>query len=312
MKPHCDNRPRIVSLIASATEIIHALGMGDHQVGRSHECDFPSSVFSLPVCTAPKFSVAGSSREIDSRVKATLRSATSVYDVFEDILEQLRPTHIVTQSQCDVCAVSLRDVEQALAGRLGCAARIVSLEPNCLADIWNDIRSVSESLEISPRGEGLIVTLQSRLSSLACHADLAQTKPRVACLEWVEPLMAAGNWVPELVNMAGAIDLFGQAGKHSPWMSWDQLVTGDPEVIVVMPCGFDLKKTAEEMYWLVDRVGWSDLRAVKNGRVYPTDGNQFFNRPGPRIVESLQILGEVLHPDLFEPKLMNSGWQPLA
>lgn len=303
--------PRIVSLIASATEIIHALGMGNHQVGRSHECDFPASVLSLPVCTAPKFSISGNSQEIDQRVKATLRSAISVYDVFEDILEQLRPTHIVTQSQCDVCAVSVRDVEQAVANRVGCDAQIVSLEPNCLADIWNDIRSVAESLQISKRGDDLINTLQAKLTEIACQAGLAQTKSRVACLEWIEPLMAAGNWVPELISMAGGINLFGEAGKHAPWMTWEQLVSADPDVIVAMPCGFDLGKTAAEMYWLVDRVGWSDLRAVKDRRVFMTDGNQFFNRPGPRIVESLQILGEILHPQLFRTKLMGTGWQPL-
>jgi iron complex transport system substrate-binding protein len=303
--------PRIVSLIASATEIIHALGMGNHQVGRSHECDFPPSALSLPVCTAPKFSISGNSQEIDQRVKATLSSAISVYEVFEDILEQLRPTHIITQSQCEVCAVSLRDVEQAVAGRLGCDAQIVSLEPNCLADIWNDIQSVSESLQIPKRGDDLITSLQAKLRTIACQAGLAQTKPRVACLEWIEPLMAAGNWVPELVAMAGGVNLFGEAGKHSPWMTWEQLVAGNPDVIVVMPCGFDLGKTAEEMYWLVDRVGWSDLRAAKDGRVYVTDGNQFFNRPGPRVVESLQILGEVLYPQLFGTKLMGTGWQPL-
>ena len=304
--------PRIVSLIASATEIVHALGMGDHQVGRSHECDFPFSVRSLPVCTAPKFSVSGNSREIDERVKGTLRSAISVYDVFEDILEELRPTHIVTQSQCDVCAVSLRDVEQAVSGRLGCAAQIVSLEPNCLDDIWYDIRSVAEALAISVQGNDLVTTLQAGVRTIADRASTAQAKPRVACLEWIEPLMAAGNWIPKLVSMAGGINLFGEAGKHSPWMTWEQLVASDPEIIVVMPCGFDLRKTAEEMYWLVDHVGWSDVRAVKDGRVYIADGNQFFNRPGPRVVESLQILGEVMHPGLFEPTLLGTGWQPLA
>lgn len=302
---------RIVSLIASATEIIHALGMGNLQVGRSHECDFPPSVLSLPVCTEPKFSISGNSQEIDQRVKATLRSAISVYDVFEHILEQLRPTHIVTQSQCDVCAVSVRDVEQAMASRLGCDAQIVSLEPNCLADIWKDVRSVSESLQISKRGDDLITTLQAKLREIACQARLAQTKPRVVCLEWIEPLMAAGNWVPELVSLAGGINLFGEAGKHSPWMTWEQLVSADPDVIVAMPCGFDSGKTAAEMYWLADRVGWSDLRAVKARRVFVTDGNQFFNRPGPRLVESLQILGEILHPQFFGTKLMGLGWQPL-
>ena len=301
--------PRIVSLIASATEIVHALGMGDCMVARSHECDFPSSVLSLPVCTSPKFAVSGNSREIDTLVKETLQTALSVYEVDEELLERLQPSLIVTQSQCDVCAVSLRDVEAALSRRLTCRPQIVSLQPNALADIWNDIRSVASALDIAVTGEQLVAKLNHHLNAIAVRALASHRRPTVACLEWIEPLMAGGNWVPELVEMAGGINLFGVAGKHSPWLDWNELCRRDPDCLVVMPCGFDLDRTEKEMYWLAERPEWKSLRAVKSAQVYLTDGNQYFNRPGPRVVETLQILAEILHPEHFPPEFEGMGWK---
>jgi iron complex transport system substrate-binding protein len=290
--------PRIVSLIATATEIVHALGELDHLVGRSHECDYPAEVLSLPVCTEPRIAVDGDSREIDRLVKEAVREAISVYRVFDDVLERLQPTHIITQVQCEVCAVSLRDVEESVARRLASAPQIVPLSPNSLADIWDDIRRVARSLEIEERGDALIARLQQSMREISARAEAQPERPRVACIEWIEPLMAIGNWTPELVRMARGVNLFGEAGAHSPWMTWEQLVERDPDVIVTMPCGFDLERTSGEMHWLTDRPGWRDLRAVRSGQVYISDGNQFFNRPGPRVVESLQILAEILHPAL--------------
>jgi iron complex transport system substrate-binding protein len=301
--------PRIISLIASATEIVHALGMGDFMVARSHECDFPSSVLSLPVCTSPKFAISGNSREIDALVKGTLQTALSVYEVDEELLERLQPTLIVTQSQCDVCAVSLRDVEAALSRNLTCHPQVVSLQPNALADIWNDIQRVASALNMAVTGEQLVEKLNQYLNATSVRALASPKRPTVACLEWIEPLMAGGNWVPELVEMAGGANLFGVAGKHSPWLEWNDLCHLDPDCIVVMPCGFDLDRTEKEMYWLADRREWESLRAVKGGHVYLTDGNQYFNRPGPRVVETLQILAEILHPELFPTELEGKGWK---
>jgi len=301
--------PRIVSLIASATEIVDALGEFANLVGRSHECDFPEAVVRLPICTRPAIPVSGDSREIDRLVKDRLREAISVYEVFPDVLERLQPTHIITQTQCEVCAVSLKDVEAALAGGLASNPELVPLHPNCLADVWDDIRRVARALGIAVRGEAVIAGLQARMSAVSRRALDCSHRPTVACIEWLEPLMAAGNWVPELVEMAGAQNLFGQAGAHSPWMDWRQLADADPDVIVTMPCGFDLERTGSEMYWLTGRPEWSKLRAVQNDQVYLADGNQYFNRPGPRIVESLQILAEILHPESFEPKLKGAAWR---
>ena len=300
---------RIVSLIASASEIVHALGLTPYQVARSHECDYPPEILPLPICTKPSFPISGNSAEIDRLVKERIASALSVYEVFEDVLDTLRPTHIVTQTQCRVCAVSLEDVERALARSLTSRPKLVPLEPNNLEDIWSDIRRVADACGVAATGEEMVLGYQDRMRQTSAEARRALARPRVACIEWHEPLMAAGNWVPELVEMAGAENLFGQSGGHSPWMTWDELIASDPDVIITMPCGFDLQRTGDEMYWLTDNPNWSKLRSVQNGQVYLTDGNQYMNRPGPRVVESLQILAEILHPDQFEPKLKNLGWR---
>jgi iron complex transport system substrate-binding protein len=303
--------PRIVSLIASATEIVCALGFEGQLVGRSHECDYPESVRRLPVCTAPKFDVEGSSREIDERVKTLLGDALSVYRVDADRLRELEPDVIVTQSHCEVCAVSLRDVERAVCSWLRACPKLVSLSPNRLADVWTDIELVAEALDARERGDELIRTLQSRMTAIEEKARSLPSRPTVACIEWIDPLMAAGNWMPELVEMAGGVNLFGEAGKHSPGMTWEQLVERDPDVIVALPCGFDLARTRREMPALTGRPEWPRLRAVRGGRVFLTDGNQYFNRPGPRLVESLEILAETLHPEAFRFGHEASGWQRL-
>lgn len=283
--------PRIVSMIASATEIVDALGMLDDMVARSHECDYPERVRELPACTRPRIDVNADSREIDRAVKERAHTSISIYEVLDDVLERARPTHILTQVQCEVCAVSLRDVEQALARGVTGNPEIVSLQPDSLAMIWEDIRRVARALGIEARGEGVIAEKQRRMEAMRGSVTGA---PRVACIEWIEPLMAAGNWTPELIGMAGAINLFGESGRHSPWMTWEELKAADPDAVIVAPCGFDLARTEREMHWLTERADWPELRAVRQGRVYLADGNQYFNRPGPRVVETLGIVCEIL------------------
>jgi iron complex transport system substrate-binding protein len=287
---------------------VHALGLGQFQVGRSHECDFPASVAALPVCTRPAIEVSGSSADIDQRVKERIASALSVYEVDSALVKSLRPTHIITQTQCKVCAVSLEDVERAIQTELSIEARVVSLEPYALADVWLDIEHVASACRCPESGRTLVRALQKRMQSIEKRA-MAGARQRIAAIEWLEPLMAGGNWVPELIELARGENLFGVAGQHSPWMSWEKVVAADPDVIVALPCGFDLERTRGEMYWLSNRAGWSDLQAVRTGRVFVCDGNQFMNRPGPRLVESLRIFAEILHPDLFEPTLEHAGWE---
>ncbi|MCE7948175.1 MAG: cobalamin-binding protein [Chloroflexi bacterium CFX4] len=302
---------RIVSLLPSSTEIVCALGMADQLVGRSHECDYPEAVKTVPVCTAPKFDPHGSSAQINERVRAVLNEAISVYRVDEALLQTLQPNVIVTQSLCEVCAVSLADVQQAVC-TWSSEAQIVSLEPNHLADIWADIRRVAEALGVPERGAAVVAALQARMAAISAQARTLPERPSVVCIEWADPLMAAGNWLPEMVEMAGGTNLFGEAGQHSPWLTWDALRAADPEIIILMPCGFDMARTAQDVPILQGLEGWSALRAVQDGRIYLTDGNQYFNRPGPRLAESLEILAEIVHPEHFSFGHEGSGWQRLA
>jgi iron complex transport system substrate-binding protein len=278
--------PRVVSLIASATEIVHALGQIESLVGRSHECDYPERVRSLPVCTRPRIPVEAGSRDIDQLVHQAARTSISIYEVFDDVIDRLQPTHILTQIHCEVCAVSLRDVERALSRGIQCRPAIVSLQPDSLADIWEDIRRVARALDIPECGEELVASLIRRTTPRVEPSG----GPSVACIEWIEPLMAAGNWTPELIRLAGGVNLFGEAGKHSPYMTWDALAAADPDVLIVAPCGFDLGRTIAELHWLTERPGWRRLQAVRAGRAYAADGNAYFNRPGPRVVETLDII----------------------
>jgi iron complex transport system substrate-binding protein len=301
--------PRIVSLIASATEIVAALGFENDLVGRSHECDYPPTVLRLPVCTEPKFNVHGSSYDIDQRVKAILQEAASVYRVHADMLKELQPDVILTQAQCEVCAVSLNDVEQVMCDWLGSRPVVVSLKPDGLADVWRDVDAVARALGVPDRGKQVIKQLQQRMAAIAARCRDLPRKPTVGCIEWIEPLMASGNWMPELVEMAGGVNLFGIAGQHAPWLTWEELVGRDPEVLIALPCGFDLPRTRQEMGQLAEKEEWPGLRAVRTGRVFVTDGNQYFNRPGPRLVESLEILAEILHPGQFAFGHEGTGWQ---
>jgi iron complex transport system substrate-binding protein len=304
-------RMRVVSLIASSTEIVCALGLREQLVGRSHECDYPPSVRELPVCTEPKFA-DGTSYQIDERVKAILQEGLSVYRVDAEALDELGPDVIITQTQCDVCAVSLADVEEAVCRMVRSRPRIVSMEPNALDDIFADIRKVAEALAVPDRGAELVDALRRRMDAVQRQTAAIEERPSVACIEWVEPLMAAGNWMPELVELAGGRSVIGRAGEHAPWTSLEQLVELDPDVIIAMPCGFDIRRTLAEMPTLTAKPAWSNLRAVATGRAYVADGNQYFNRPGPRVAEALEIMAEMLHPQDCDFGHRNKGWQPLS
>ncbi len=300
---------RVVSLLPSSTEIIHALGCGEHLVGRSHECDYPDDITALPACTAPKFDPNGTSREIDERVKAVLQEAVSVYSVDTALLDELAPDLVVTQSQCELCAVSLADVQAAVRKLVRSRPEVLSLEPNALGDVWHDIASVAAALGVRESGDALLADLHERLGAISRCAQETDRRPRVACIEWYDPLMAAGNWVPELVETAGGVDVLGTQGEHSAWLEWTAFEEARPEVIVLMPCGFDIARSRSELVALIGRAEWTCLEAVRNGQVFVTDGNQFFNRPGPRLVESAEILAEILHPEVFVFGHEGAGWE---
>ena len=302
---------RIVTLLPSATEIVCALGFEAELVGRSHECDYPPSVGRLPALTEAKFNPEGTSAEIDQRVKKIVADALSVYRVDAPKLRELRPDVIVTQSQCEVCAVSESDVEAAVAEWLGKRPRIVSLAPYGLDDVFTDMQRVADALGASARGVELVARLRQRLAAIAGKARDASLRPGIATIEWIDPMMAAGNWMPTLVEMAGGTNLFGTAGEHSPWMKFDDLAAKDPDVILISPCGFNMDRAAKDLPALTKHAEWPRLKAVRNRQVFMADGNQYFNRPGPRIAESLEILAEIVHPELFRFGHEGSGWRRL-
>ncbi|MDE2725430.1 MAG: cobalamin-binding protein [Gemmatimonadota bacterium] len=300
---------RIISLLPSSTEIICAIGGGERLVGRSHECDYPSIVANLPICTAPKFDPDGTSYQIDQRVKAILQEATSVYRVDADQLDELAPDLLVTQSQCDVCAVSLKDVQEAACQLVHSQPTILSLEPNALTDVWHDIERVGTALGMEDNSGTLVTQLKNRLHKIATRVRKINYRPRVACIEWFEPLMAAGNWIPELVEISGGQNLFTSSGDHSPYLSWEAIEEAQPDIIILMPCGFTMPRSRNELPFLTQQPAWFRLRAVQQEQVFLTDGNQFFNRPGPRLVESAEILAEILHPQYFGCTHEHIGWE---
>ncbi len=307
--PH--GAPRVVSLIASATEIMHALGRGAAQVARSHECDWPAAVLALPGLTRPKFKVAGSSRAIDQAVRALVERGLAVYEVDADALQALAPDVILTQDQCEVCAVSLADVERAVCAWVGSAPTVVSLRPHTMADIYADIRRVASALACAPQAEALIADMQGRIGAVAGRIA-GRAKPRLAFIEWIDPPMSGGHWMPELIEAAGGINLFGERGAQSPWITWEAVAAADPDVILVAPCGYDIPTTAREMGATDGNTIWQGLRAVREGRVFLADGNAFFNRPGPRLVESAEILAETLHPEACDFGHRGTAYVPYA
>ena len=300
-------KKRVLSLLSSTTEVVYALGCEDQLVGRSHECDYPPAVMTLPICTKPKFNVDGSSIEVDGQVKSILQNALSVYYINEDLLKELKPDIILTQSQCEVCAVSEKDVKSVVKNITGINPDIISVEPNSVKDIFKDIKIIAEALNVADKGSDLIDFMKNRIRTLKKSYD-DKSELTVAAIEWINPLMAAGNWVPELIGMAGGINLFGEAGMHSPWMEYKDLIEKDPHTIIIMPCGYNIQKSITEIDSLIKQKGWKEINAVQNDKVFITDGNQFFNRPGPRIIESLEILIEIFHNDKTDFKHIDSGW----
>lgn len=301
---------RIVSLLPSATEIVCALGAGEDLVGRSHECDYPPEAQNLPVLTSPRFLPATTSGEIDRQVRelalqARAEDALGVYAIEMDLLQGLAPTHIVTQTQCEVCAVSLRDVERAVEKLTGFDTRLIPLAPNSLADIWDDIQRTAEALGIGDRGRALVAELQRRID------DVPRTlsAPRVAVVEWADPLMTAGHWTMELIELAGGVPVIGAPKGPSLHFETSDLAAADPDVIIIAPCGYDLARTRADAALLHAREDWRALRAVREDRVALIDGNQYVNRPGPRVVETLEIIAEIVNPDLDERRHEGVGWE---
>ena len=287
---------RIVSLLPSATEIICSLGLREHLVGVSHECNYPGNVQELPTVTRSNINTDQSSREIDTQVREQLRSGTALYTLDLDLLKKLKPDLIVTQSLCNVCAVSIDDVETALHQLPG-QPQIINLEPSNLDDIFKTIKMVGSAAQRGDVATRLDDELRQRIQRVRqCVASFAEWQPRVAQLEWLDPLFSAGHWTPELIDLAGAISVTGTPGEPSRTLDWSELVDSRPEVIFVACCGLGVERTMNDIPLLLGHPSWQAVASGLRADILVADGDNYFNRPGPRLVDSLEIIADALHP----------------
>jgi iron complex transport system substrate-binding protein len=293
---------RIVSLLSSATEMLFALGLGDQLLAVSHECDWPPAALNLPRATRSRIDSRQPSLVIDAQVKQFLASGEPLYEIDESLVRQLAPDLIITQAQCDVCAIRLADV---LRLQSDCAelqhTRVLPLNPSSLEEVLQDIERVGAAAATEAQAANLVSGYRARIAAIASQtAGLAAAdRPRVLCVEWIEPLMPAGNWTPQLIEFAGGISGLAAAGEHSRYATWEEVAAFDPQVILVMPCGFDLPRTLSEAAQLAHIPQWRQFTAVKNRNVFAIDGNALLNRSGPRLIESLEVLAQLIHPQLF-------------
>lgn len=288
---------RIVSLLPAATEIAFALGLGEQLVGVSHECDYPPEAQRLPKVTRSLIPASVASAEIDALVRQRMADGGALYTLDMPLLEQLRPELILTQALCDVCAVAEEEVRQAACSLPG-NPRVVNLEASRLADVLASIRQVAEAAGVPQRGSQVVESLRRRIDAVSELTARLAARPRVVVLEWIDPPFSAGHWTPELVELAGGVEGVGRAGVPSQSIAWDAVAAWQPEVMLIACCGFDLERTRQDLPILASQPGWSELPCVRQGRVFMVDGSAYFSRPGPRLVDSLEILANVLHPDI--------------
>jgi iron complex transport system substrate-binding protein len=286
---------RIVSLLPSATEIICQLGLEGELVGVTHECDYPPSVQTLPKVTRTLIPSTASSREIDTLVRERLQTKKALYSLDLPTLAELEPDLIVTQALCDVCAVAEAEVRSA-ACSLPSKPRVINLEPTCLDDVYECLRMVGDAIGCMERAAEQIARLKSRVAAVSARSELISHRPRVVVLEWIDPPFSSGHWSPELVRLAGGEEVVGVAGERSRSIEWQQIVAAAPDVMLIACCGFDVERTLVDLPILCSNPGWCDLPCVRSERVYVVDGSAYFSRPGPRLVDSLEILAHAIEP----------------
>jgi iron complex transport system substrate-binding protein len=292
-------KPRIVSFLPAATEMVFALGAGDQLVGISHECDFPPGIKGKPVVVRPALDLQSMTlREIDVAVAEQIRSGASLYTVDEDLLCALKPDLILTQNLCQVCAPSGNDLASALK-LLHPTPEILWMSPHSLDGIFENIRELGNALGLASEADTCVVECRRRLAQVAERSAQVSTRPRVFCMEWADPVYCAGHWVPEMVDLAGGTDELARRGTDSVRMAWADVIQWAPEVLIFAPCGFNLEKALEQVSYLEKQPGWSELPAVRNHSAYVVDANSYFARPGPRVVEGTELLAHLIHPELF-------------
>ena len=304
--------PRIVSLLPSATEIVAALGLAERLVGRSHACDFPAEIVNVPAMTRPRVDPAKPSRGLHRNVTKLIEKALSVFEVDAERLRAARPDIILTQHQCEACAVTEKDLAAALAEWTGAAPRIVSLAPTTLRQVWDTFGVVGETLDLRWAGRELAERARERVEVISERVPPLKDRPKVACIEWLDPPMIAGNWIPELVIAAGGRPVLATKGEHAVPTTLGKIAEAGADAMVLMPCGFDLARTVAEGRTFMARPSMAKTRAARTGRVWAVDGNAYFNRPGPRLVTSVEILTGILHPGLFNAGYHGAGWEKLV
>lgn len=288
---------KIVSLLPSATEIVCALGLQEQLVGVTHECDFPPGVEQLPKVTKTLIPNDASSARVDEMVRQRLRLAHALYTLDREMLHQLAPDWIVTQALCDVCAVAREEVCEVALSLPG-SPRIVNLEPQTLGQVLASMLTLGEQLGVESTARSVVDGLRRRIERVRSRSQWLRHPPRVLLLEWLDPPFSSGHWNPELVRLAGGGEVLGRAGKESRTLSWAEVTASEPEVVFVSCCGFGLERTLGDLDQLRTNRQWCELPAVRAGRVYVTEGSQYFSRPGPRLVDSLEMLAHSLHPSI--------------
>ena len=287
---------RVVSLLPGATEILHFTGAADTLVGVTHECDYPKGVETLPKLTTSRIQAGMTGAEIDAAV-SRLSDEGSLYTLDADLLADLSPDLVLTQGLCDVCAVSMSVVEEAVSA-LDPKPEILSMNPTSLGEVLECVAEVGKAVGREDETREKLAALRLRLD-LVQDAVAGLSRPRVGCIEWLDPPFSAGHWVPEMVRLAGGQESFAGEGEPSSRLSWKEVFEAEPEVLAFMPCGFDVKRTVEEARPLADLPGWEELPAVRSGRVWALDANSYFSRPGPRLVEGVEMLARIIHPTAF-------------
>ena len=290
---------RIASFLPSATEMLYALGAGEMVMAVSHECDYPLEAQRKPIVSRARFDHTQlDSAAIDALVSQAIQNGESLYTIDHQVLRQANPDLIVTQELCDVCAVTGHDLSQAL-NDLRLNPQLITLTPTNLAGIFDNLRMLGEALGLRERAERLVAELTARVERVARVTRELEERPTVFCLEWLDPPYAGGHWLPEMVALAGGHDPLGWAGEKSARIQWEQIIEAAPEVLVVMPCGFDMARAVQEIDQLAQRPGWASLPAVRHDRVYVTYASAYFSRPGPRVVDGFEILAHIIHPGQF-------------
>lgn len=291
---------RIVSLVPSATEIVCELGLGDQLVGVTHECDYPSFVRQLPKVTRTLIPHDVTSRQIDGLVRERLKTKQALYTLDLPVLELLRPDLIVTQALCDVCAVAEEEVKEAACSLPGCP-KVVNLEPTRLSEMFDSLRLVADAAGVPANAERTVALLQARVETVAARTAGITYRPRVVLLEWIDPPFCSGHWSPELVRLAGGVEGIGEEGRPSRTAPWEEIIAFNPEVLVIACCGFTVERALQDLPILRDYPRFSELCCVRKAKVFVVDGSAYFSRPGPRLVDSLEILARALHVNLFRP-----------